>query len=239
MPSRRLPRTDDARTEAINACYDKYNATPPSARLITATQFGTLSTARTTWGNATNSCGPLLQAQATATEAAVAAFETCQRLVSHFIQVFNLGVERAVFPAADRAFYQLPVSSSDVPALTSKADVALWAGRIAIGESQRQASGGTPMAMPDAAQVDAASTALAALDTAQSIAKDAYDAGQEACSALRPPTDALILDLWDTIEYNLRGETPASSLRRRAREWGVIYRGEEEEEPVPPIPPAP
>lgn len=45
----------------------------------------------------------------------------------------------------------------------------------------------------------------------------------------RPAADLLIKDLWDTIEYRLRAETPAS-LRRKAREWGVVYEGTEEEE---------
>lgn len=56
----------------------------------------------------------------------------------------------------------------------------------------------------------------------------------------RPTVDGVVKDLWDTIEFNLRAED-ASSLRRKAREWGVAYDGVEEEEapPVPPAPPTP
>ena len=74
-------------------------------------------------------------------------------------------------------------------------------------------------------------------DSGQSTAKDAYDAGQEAVAAQRPSVDALIKDLWDTIEFALRADEP-SSLRRKAREWGVFYLGDEET-PVPHTPPGP
>ena len=47
--------------------------------------------------------------------------------------------------------------------------------------------------------------------------------------------DLLIKDLWNTIEFNLRTDDP-TSLRRKAREWGVVYDGDEEEEPPTPPP---
>ena len=64
-------------------------------------------------------------------------------------------------------------------------------------------------------------------DSGQSTAKDAYDVGQEAVAAQRPDVDALIKDLWDSIAFALRADEP-SSLRRKAREWGVFYLGDEE-----------
>ena len=51
----------------------------------------------------------------------------------------------------------------------------------------------------------------------------------------RPAVDDMIMDLWDTIEFNLRTEEP-SSLRRKAREWGVVYDEADEAEPPPPTP---
>ena len=54
----------------------------------------------------------------------------------------------------------------------------------------------------------------------------------------RPAVDDMIMDLWDTIEFNLRTEEP-SSLRRKAREWGVVYDEAGEAELPPPPPPEP
>ena len=66
----------------------------------------------------------------------------------------------------------------------------------------------------------------------------AYALAQEAVADQRPAVDDLIKDLWDTIEFNLRTEEP-SSLRRKAREWGVVYDEADEAEPPPPPPPEP
>ena len=77
-------------------------------------------------------------------------------------------------------------------------------------------------------------TQLQTNESAQSTAKDGYDLGQEELASQRPAVDLLIKDLWNTIEFNLRTETP-TSLRRKAREWGVVYDGDEEE--APPTPP--
>ena len=51
-------------------------------------------------------------------------------------------------------------------------------------------------------------------------------------SNARPAVDALIADIWETIEFNLR-KLDGPSRRRRAREWGVIYltRADEPEDP--------
>ena len=57
-------------------------------------------------------------------------------------------------------------------------------------------------------------------------------------AAQRPAVDDMIMDLWDTIEFNLRTEEP-SSLRRKAREWGVVYDEAGEAELPPPPPPEP
>ena len=96
------------------------------------------------------------------------------------------------------------------------------------------------MAWPTIAQVNAAAAACAAAENIQSGAKDAYDDAQEAVANDRPTVDAAIKDAWDTIEFNLRADAPPS-LRRKAREWGVVYIGEDEEPapPAPPVPPTP
>ena len=45
----------------------------------------------------------------------------------------------------------------------------------------------------------------------------------------RQSVDDLIKDLRDTIEFDLRNEEP-SSLRRKARDWGVVYNEDDEAE---------
>ena len=201
-----------------------------------STQFTTLSLRVTTWNRARDALAPLLHAQTTATNSVNAAATVLERFISHFIQVFNFAVARGVFTASDRTYYQLDESSDVVPPLDSGADLRLWAGRIATGETMRVAAGGTPMAMPSAAQVATVFSTYTSADATQTTAKTNFDLGQEAIANQRPATDVLILDLWDTIEYNLRANDP-TSLRRKAREWGMGAWSMMA--PPPPAPPAP
>ena len=60
----------------------------------------------------------------------------------------------------------------------------------------------------------------------------------EDVEAERPDTDDLILDIWDQVEFFFRKDE-ASSKRRKAREWGVVYVNDEGEEEEPEPPPEP
>ena len=240
MPSRRLPQTDDQRSNALTSCSTKALATPPANWLITTAQNNTLQGTLSPWRNARNAAAQALQEQAAATALCDQCLIRTARIVSHFIQVLNLAIERGVLQPAVRAGYKLAVSNLDVPDINTVPDALLWAANIADGEAARVAEGGTPLAWPSAAEVAAESSDLAFNRSQQTTAKTFYDQLQEAIAAQRPAVDALIRDLWDTIEYNLRNEPTQSSLRRKAREWGVVYDGEEPEEETPePTPPNP
>lgn len=221
----------------MQVCNVKYQNTAAPLRLITPEQFSTLGATLSPWRNGRDALGPLLAAQTAATAAANTAYTACARVVSHFIQVLNFAIERGTLPASVRAYYELPVSHAEVPEINTVDAALLWAGRLATGEGQRTTAGGPALAWPAIAEVNTNANTLQTAATTQSTAKDTYDLAQETVSDQRPAVDALIKDLWDTIEYNLRTEEP-SSLRRKAREWGVAYEGEEDEEP-PPTPPTP
>jgi hypothetical protein len=241
MPSRSLPNSDATRSTALDAAFNKWNATAASLRPFSADQFAALVAQRTPWKLKTGAAGTALSAQLAAVSAAENRGTALGQLVSHFIQGFNLAVARGYYPASSRAFYQLDASSDAVPAITSQADRLTWAGNVTAGETARQTAEGAaykPMAMPAAAEI---STALAAYEPAldvASTAKDTYDIAQEAVQVLRPGVDAVILDLWDTIEFAFRHDDP-TSLRRKAREWGVVYMARPGETPDPAPTPTP
>ena len=242
MPSRFLPNTDVTRSTALDAAFNKWNATAASLRPFSPDQFAALTAQRTPWKLKTGAAGTALSAQLAAVSTAENLGLALGQLVSHFIQGFNLAVTRGYYPPSARAFYQLDASSDGVPLISSQADLLTWAGNIITGETARQTAEGAAykdMAMPGAAEISAALAAYGpALDLA-STAKDTYDIAQEAVQVLRPGVDAVILDLWDTIEFAFRHDDP-TSLRRKAREWGVVYmaRPGETPDPVPtPTPP--
>ncbi len=222
MPTRSIPRSDDNRSNALGTCALKAQHTLPAQWLITTTLNNDLNAILSPWRNARIAAATALQNQTNATAAANSAWVACARIISHYIQVLNLAIERGVVPASVRAFYTLPVSHAEVPAINTTADALLWVEKLEAGEASRVAAGGPAMAWPTIAQVSAAGALCASTDATQTTAKSAYDALQEAIADMRPAVDTLIKNLWDTIEFNLRDED-LPSLRRKAREWGVIY----------------
>lgn len=157
--------------------------------------------------------------------------------MSHFIQVFNLGVARGTFARSDRAFYGLDVSRSDVPPISTYSNFTLWARKLIDGEAARIAAApaGTPavpMALPSAGEVAAALALVENTGGRQSTAKDAVVKESADVETGRPAVDALILDMWDTIEFKLRS-LDGPTRRRRAREWGIVYLARPGETPDP------
>lgn len=69
----------------------------------------------------------------------------------------------------------------------------------------------------------------------QTTAKDSYDLEQSDLETNRPAVDALVLDMWDTIEFKLRTLSGPS----RGREWGIVYLTRPGEPPVPELPAEP
>ena len=195
----------------------KYQATPAADRLITPAQFTQLITILTPWRDARTTTATTLAAQTAQTAHSATCLTATLRVLSHFIQVLNLAIDRGTVPASARAYYELPVQYTPVPDINTPADALQWASKLAAGEAQRVLAGGPAMAWPTIGEVAAAATALQAAETAQSAAKDTYDLAQEAVALQRPAVDACIRDLWDTIEFNLRPDD-ATSLRRRTRE---------------------
>jgi hypothetical protein len=225
MPSRRLPQSDKPRGNALSQCGAVYAASAAADRLITPAQMMTLTTLQTPWVAANDALGPLLFSQTQATTAVLAALAVSARVNSQFIQVLNFAIERGALPANTRTLYKLPASHAEVPPMTTTLTALDVAADLAKGEADRIAAGGTPFAWPAIGEVTADATALRAAETAQNVAKLAYDRGQEAVAQQRSALDAFIKKLWDTIEFNLSEEEPAS-LRRKAREWGVTYEGD-------------
>jgi hypothetical protein len=88
------------------------------------------------------------------------------------------------------------------------------------------------MENPTAAEVATALSDLqGALDT-QTPAKEAYDKEQEDVENMRAEVDEVIADIWDEVLFTFRKDA-APSMRRKAREYGVVYRLSSSEEPTP------
>lgn len=220
--TRRLPNSDEGRKLALDLALGKKNNTAPADIVLTANTIARLVALQPDFFQKMKDRDDALVEQTTATADKDKDMAVVRTLISDFIQTFNAGVRRGLFPKEHRAFYHLDVNSDSVPPLTSEAAVIEWGQWLIDGDPRRITAGGAPMAMPTILEVSGKYTIFMNAVHAQSTNKDAYDTAQEAVQALRPDADALILRMWNEVETAYDNES-IESKRRNAREWGVVY----------------
>lgn len=220
--SRRLPKSDQDRLVALNTALNKNNITPPGTGPLTANTIARLVAMVATYISLLTARATAKAQQTTLTPQKDAVYEILRRFISHFIQVFNLGVARGKYPAADRSYYQIPVSSAAVPNLDQQDNANQWASNLITGDPLRVAAGGAAMANPDIAEVEAAFAAAGIQYNAHNLASEALDNAEEAVANTNPEADSLIKRIWDEVE-TFYGEEEASSKRENSRRWGVVY----------------
>lgn len=148
MPYRQLPQTDDHRLQVLQAAFEKAAATPAGQLAISTATKTALDAQFPLFRTEVQERGTALAGQTMATEAQNVQAARLRTWTSHFLQNLNMAIERDVIPAGARAFYQLDVSQTALPKLSSEADLILWAGRAVSGEAARVAAGGSPLLFP-------------------------------------------------------------------------------------------
>ncbi len=181
--------------------------------------------------------------QGTATDAFSAARKRPAMFVSHFHQVYDLGVARDVFTAAGRSYYGRSISDTTIPDPGDDDDLADALDAIIKGEPDRQAAEGVSfvaMGNPSAAQVVAVRTTFNTARNPKSLALQKTDREREEASVMLPEALERCKDIYETVEYFYRKDTDDASRRTKCARWGVLYVSDPNEPATPPAnPPAP
>lgn len=219
--SRRLPSSNTGRNRALNRAKQKNDAMGASSFLTAPTQ-AELNIKQAQYQNGLDQIAVSAQALGLLSIAKNEQFALSEMFISHFFQVFNLGIKRGKYSAADRAFYKLDVSSDAVPPLVTGDDLLEWGYNIKKGEADRVAAGGTPMVNPSAAEVDAVFVLFNDAFVAHNTATEALDQKREVIENHNAAVDKLIKKIWNEVETFYGDEEP-ESMRQNARLWGVVY----------------
>ncbi len=232
MPSRRLPNSTAAVIRTLTAGRDAWKRFPAD-RLISADHWTQLDDAAPAGLlnrllKESSDVDKSLAAQAPLTSAQAQAIAKLTLHVSHFHQVYDLGVERGDFTAGARAYYGRDVNATTIPDLTTQDAVITAAEAIVKGEADRQtaeAGAFKPMALPSAAGVAAVLTDAKQKRAAAETAKLGTDTEQGELASLYPEAQRLAVSLINHIEFHLneRPDLDAPGRRRIARAWGVVY----------------
>lgn len=229
MPHLYRPESDKQRITALTEAKAKYNATAAPLRAFGSATYAHLNAFLTLYSQQLQNRGTALSQQARVTAAIRPQRRVLRLYVGHFILGLDNAILRQELPKSDRARYQLPVSKRTLPKLTTDDDLVMWARNVISGEAARVAAGGTALSNPTAAQVQDRLNVFIPLYEELTTNRSAYDNAQEAVAELWPEADELLKDIWDEVQFHFRKDEPAS-LRRKAREWGLVYKETKKEE---------
>ena len=165
---------------------------------------------------------------------------------AHYHQVLDFGILREVFPSGPgaRSFYGRDLAECPIPTLDSYDDLETVYKKIVSGEAARLAAegvGAVPMAMPTATEVGSVGDEFHDARVQSLLAQRQTNDAREALQALWDEALALVIDIWDTVEFFFRHDPDPSSFRAKCAEWGVyyIYVQDDAPAPTPPTPPTP
>jgi len=222
MAYRQLPNSTPRRYRALKAIMDRKAVTLPANLPFTQATIDRLNVFFPAYHDAIQNLSTTLYNQTSITVKVVKAKQLATWFLNDFIDALQNAIRRGTIAPNFRALYSLPIEKRFRPQIKTEQDVLEWAVNIHDGETERIAQGGVPITFPSLAEVDAATGDFRTKNLQQSNDKNAYDKAQEAVQAENKKADLLILKCWNEIEseYDV-GDKP--SLRRKAREWGVIY----------------
>jgi len=140
-----------------------------------------------------------------------------------FVLALQRAIRRELFPKTDRSYYGIPVDSRETLKVSTETQIIDANEVLTTGETNRTTAGGTPISFPSIGDVNNMVNNFISLNNSQAPAKLNFDDKQGELSALNPEADRLILKLWNETETAFDTGDKAD-MRRRAREWGVVYK---------------
>lgn len=230
MPEIQLPTSDNGRATLLDQLYTTINAQPAAERPITDELFTQLKNARTAWQPLMTTVRQATQGQGKAVGNLAPARATAALFVSHYLQVFNLGVRRGRYQAADRALFGLPTASAELPDLGTEADLTTWLTNIASGEAALVAAGQPAMANPSAAEVAEAGAAFATQLAARGSSGTTKVQALGQLAPQRDTVDEVLADVYAELKHRHRKLTPPQN-RALARTYGFRFTNHRGEQP--------
>ncbi len=222
MPSRKLPNSNPKRYRALRMINDRKTVTPPAEVPLNSATIMRFDLFFPTYKSKILAIAAALSAQGAASALVKTAKQLAGWVVDDFYEALQRAVRRGVIDAAQRPLYSLDMNETGTPKLSSEQDILDWGEHAHDGETARVAGGGVPITFPSLAELDNATADFKTKNLNQAAAKTAYDNAQQALVTDNTEADKLVLKCWNEIETNFdEGDKP--SMRRQAREWGVVY----------------
>ncbi len=137
MPYRRLPNTDAARLRALKIAHKMGSELPPSKLAFSQATLNRLMFFLPNFEKSIIEAKKAYQLQVNENKEYINLLKKARMYISHFIQVFNMAIQRGEISASERAYFGMYENFNRVPDLNSEQDVIEWGKRVIEGEYKR------------------------------------------------------------------------------------------------------
>ena len=223
MPYRRFPKTDTARLRSLGVLLDNNDVYAAKSRFISMdviTQAKKLHDQLKTLSSQFLLC---YEAQMRNYKRVAKHPKYMMMYLQHFVRVLLMSVESGeIKSSALSEYYAIENADETLRLLHNVEDANRIAPMVIKGEKKRIAAGGRPIYNPTIGMVATHYDILAEIYKQQRILNDKADRALTELKALRAQTDALIVDIWNTVEARF-AELPPETRYDECRKYGLIY----------------
>lgn len=145
-----------------------------------------------------------------------------QMYLSHYMQVFNMCIERGELKKDCRVGIGLDLNDNTVPDLRKASELIKWGERIIKAEELRGQKGGKLIYNPTLAKVKVYWSIFSEKYYVVDKMNDSAKRYLDELTQMRPEVDEFILNLWNRIE-NLYADLPSVKRLEKAKQFGVRY----------------
>jgi len=222
MPYRRLPNTDAARLRALRIAEEKGKEIPPFKLAFSQTTYNKLISFLPHFEKSYIETRKAYQLQVEKNKEYINLLKKARIYISHFIQVFNMAIQRGELSPSERKYFNIDEDDNTVPDLNSEEDVLKWGELIINGEYKRMQDRKALITNPTIAVVKVRYEKFKEAYYYQKTLQKNFKRLHDNLEVLRKEADEIISNIWDEVE-NYYKNLPAEEKRSLCKEYGIIY----------------
>ena len=222
MPYRRLPNTDIARVHSLQSALQRAQIVGFNEQVLPYKLQSEIQQFLPQLENAVLQSKENYTSKVSANKQYRHIVQNARMYISHFIQVFNLAVIRGEIKKEQKRLYGLDPDDNSVPDLSTEEYLTEWGKKIIEGEQKRTAAGGFAIYNPSISKVKVHYDIFCEHQQGHQFRIQTTQRVQTDLGTLRRQADALIVQIWDTVEHFFRHELPFARMQK-CKEYGVIY----------------
>ncbi|MEA2041049.1 MAG: hypothetical protein U9N85_00665 [Bacteroidota bacterium] len=222
MPYRRLPNTDKARMRAIETAYEIGKKTVPTELAFNQKLFIETSKMYDYFQHFLEIKKESYKNRIAVNKIFNKQFKKTKLYLSHFIQVFNMAIQRNEIDQSERRYFDIKPDDHIVPEILTIEDILYWGEKIINGNMQRELDNKNRIYNPKPALVKIEFENFRDILQRKNKLTSVHERYSDNIKEIRQNCDKLICQIWDkTEEYY--SDFPSEKKRELSANYGVVY----------------